>query len=52
MEFVWPFSLLVREGFLEVVDDCLVGCFDLPIALRIPRRGHALHDAILLEELR
>ena len=50
-EFVWPFSLLVGEGFLEAVEDRLVGCFGLPIALRISRSGHVLLDAILLEEL-
>ncbi|KAM1224908.1 hypothetical protein ACFX2G_044690 [Malus domestica] len=50
-EFVWTFSLLVGEGFLEAVDDRLVGCFGLPITLRIPRRGHVLLDTILLEEL-
>ncbi|KAB2599775.1 hypothetical protein D8674_010046 [Pyrus ussuriensis x Pyrus communis] len=33
------------------VDDHLVGCFGLPIALRISWRGHVLLDAILLEEL-
>ncbi|KAB2617887.1 hypothetical protein D8674_013756 [Pyrus ussuriensis x Pyrus communis] len=29
----------------------LVGCFDLPIALGIPRRGRVLLDAIFLEKL-
>ena len=43
--------LLVGEGFLEEIEDRLVGCFGLPIALRIYRCGHVLHDAILLEEL-
>ena len=51
-EFVWPFSLLVGERFLETVEDHLVGCFGLPIALRISQRGHVLLNAILLEELR
>ncbi|KAM1745596.1 hypothetical protein ACFX11_012326 [Malus domestica] len=51
LEFVWPFSLLVGEGFLEAVKDRLIRCFGLPIALRIPWRGHVLLDAILLEEL-
>ncbi|KAB2600287.1 S2-RNase [Pyrus ussuriensis x Pyrus communis] len=34
------------------VENCLVRCFGLPIALGIPRRGHVLLDAIFLEELR
>ncbi|KAM2676421.1 hypothetical protein EV1_003088 [Malus domestica] len=42
---------LVGEGFLEAVEDRLVRCFGLPIALRISRCGHVLLDAILLEEL-
>ncbi|KAM2254940.1 hypothetical protein ACFX1S_045639 [Malus domestica] len=50
-EFVWPFSLLVGEGFLEAVEDHLVGCFDSPVALRISWRGHVLLNVILLEEL-
>ncbi|KAM2227480.1 hypothetical protein ACFXTI_014281 [Malus domestica] len=32
--------------------DYLVGCFGLPIVMRISRHGHMLLDAILLEELR
>ena len=48
----WPFSLLVGEGFLKAVEDRLVGCFDLPFALRISWHGHVLLDVLLLEELR
>ena len=46
------FPFFVGEGFLEAVEDRLVGCFDLPIVLRISRRGHVLLDAIFLEEIR
>ncbi|KAM2230476.1 hypothetical protein ACFX1S_014876 [Malus domestica] len=52
MEFIWPFSLLVNKGFLEAVEDHLVGCFSLPNALKISWRGHMLLNAILSEELR
>ncbi|KAM1028145.1 hypothetical protein FF2_040317 [Malus domestica] len=48
---MWPFSLLVGEGFLEAVEDHLVGCFGPATALRISWHGHVLLDAILLEEL-
>ncbi|KAM2954100.1 hypothetical protein FF1_032424 [Malus domestica] len=51
-EFVWPFFLLVGKGFLEAIEDHLVGCFGLPITLMISLRGHVLLNAILLEELR
>ncbi|KAB2596021.1 hypothetical protein D8674_031471 [Pyrus ussuriensis x Pyrus communis] len=40
-----------RTGLIEAVENHLVGCFGLPIALRIPWRGHALLDAIFLEKL-
>ena len=43
---------LVGEGFLEAVENHLVGCFGLPIAFRISWRGHVLLDSIFLEELR
>ncbi|KAM1287300.1 hypothetical protein ACFX2J_001239 [Malus domestica] len=36
----------------QTIENCLVGCFGLPIALRISRCGHVLLDAILLEKLR
>ncbi|KAM1885069.1 hypothetical protein ACFX14_037796 [Malus domestica] len=51
-EFIWPFSLLVGERLLKAVDDRLLGCFGLPIALRISMHGHVLLDAILFQELR
>ncbi|KAM1127621.1 hypothetical protein ACFX2B_037162 [Malus domestica] len=42
--FIWPLSLLVRDGFLETVKNHLVGPFGLPIALGIPWNGHVLLD--------
>ncbi|KAB2618339.1 F-box protein [Pyrus ussuriensis x Pyrus communis] len=51
-KFIWLFSLLIEEGFLEAVEDRLMGCFGLPIALRIFQHGNVLLDAILLKELR
>ena len=50
-KFVQPFSLLVGEGFLEALENRLVRCFSLLVALGIPQRGHVLLDAIFLEEL-
>ncbi|KAB2632286.1 hypothetical protein D8674_028533 [Pyrus ussuriensis x Pyrus communis] len=59
VDLVWTFPDRIHlfgtfssgEGFLEAIEDCLVGCFGMPIALRIPRRGHVLFDAIFLDEL-
>ncbi|KAB2630928.1 hypothetical protein D8674_008447 [Pyrus ussuriensis x Pyrus communis] len=42
----------LEDGFLEAVENRLVVCFSLPIALGIPWRGHVQLDSIFLEELR
>ncbi|KAB2623412.1 S2-RNase [Pyrus ussuriensis x Pyrus communis] len=38
-------------AFVVGIENRIVGCFSLPIALGISRRGHVLLDAIFLEEL-